>query len=111
MHHPDLSEIVVLNDGETFTGADGCTVRFIPESIVNDGDAIEDGLREDNFESERVLCASDVIDVAGSLLEPSELDGNPEYFRALTELCNQLRVRTADEIELTEAELVEAAKR
>lgn len=111
MHHPDHSEIVVLNDGETFTGADGCTVRFVPEAIVNDIDATEDGLREDDFESERVLCASDVIDVAGSLLEPGELDANPEYFRAFAELCNQLRARPADDIELTERELREAAER
>ncbi len=111
MHHPNQSEIVVLNDGETFTGADGCTVRYIPEAIVNDGEAIEDGLRDDAFESERVLCASDVIDVAGSLLEPGELDANPEYFRAFAELCNQLRARTADQIEDTERELREASER
>lgn len=111
MHHPDHSEIVVLNDGETFTDADGCTVRYVPEAIVGYPDAIEDGLRENEFESERVLCASDVIDVAGSLLEPTELDQNPEYLRALVELSNQLRGRTADEIDLTEQEVIQAASR
>lgn len=48
-----------------------------------------------------------VVAQAASLLEPNEIDANPEYFRALAELCNSLRGRTADDIALTERELRE----
>lgn len=109
MHHPDFAEIVVLNDGETFSGAQGCTIQFVPDLMAADTDAIEDGLRDANFESEPAICASDVIEVAATLLEPNEIDFNPEYFRALIELCNGLRGRVADDIEQTETELRKAA--
>jgi hypothetical protein len=111
MHHADHSEIVVLPDGDTFAPSEGATIRYVPQDQVDDIDFIEHAIVNDELESERVLSASDVIDVAGSLLEPSELDANPEYFRALAELCNQLRARPAFEIEDTERELREAAAR
>jgi hypothetical protein len=109
VHHKDHAEIVVLSDGETFGPAEGCTVRYVPEAVGNDAELVEEILANDGLESERVLSASDVIDVAGGLLEPDEIDDNPEYFRALIELCNQLRGRTADQLDQTVRELRDAA--
>jgi hypothetical protein len=112
MHHPNMTAIVVLNDGETFTDAEGCTVRFVPDEVIGHdrGEDVDALVRADELELQPVICWSDVIDMAATLLEPTEIDLNPEYFRALAELCNRLSGRTSHEIETTEAELRKAAQ-
>ena len=44
-------KIVVLNDGETFSAMDGCTIHEVPDTM--DTDEIEEYLKEDG-ESHRV---------------------------------------------------------
>ena len=46
--------VIVLNDGETYTGIDGCKVLFVPASLdADDGDRYV----EENYESKGIDLA------------------------------------------------------
>lgn len=43
------SLIMVLNDGETFTGLQGCKIYAVPEDSTTD--EVEEGLKDEKWES------------------------------------------------------------
>lgn len=103
-HHPDHDMVVVFNGHErTYEDIATCSVHYAPRQWLNR--EIRDAIWWGKLEQEPILVASDVLDVAKDLIGAEKRD--PEYMRALVELCNILRLRDEAAIKRTERELLE----
>lgn len=93
--------MVVLDDGETFTKIEGCTVQWAPEELIDDD--LDYAIRDGDLESEPVLSGSDAIRAAAKLIEEKPREG--KYVLALYEICNALRGRTVIDMFKTMCEI------